>query len=62
MIRKGSKVRYIGDRFELAKGQTLTVLNKHRNGITLYFPIEKVGDKFRMRQCYMNIEDFEEVK
>lgn len=62
MIRRGAKVRYIGDRFEYAKGKVFKVLQKSHSGITLYFPCRYMDGSLHKQQVYMPISEFEEVK
>ena len=62
MIRRGVKVRYIGDRYDYAKGQVFTVLRKSYNGIILYFPTRYLDGSIHRQEVYMSLDDFEEVK
>lgn len=61
-IRRNSKVRYIGDRYDYAKGQVFRVLKKSYGGIFLYFPTKYLDGSIHRQEVYMSIEDFEEVK
>ena len=62
MIRRGAKVRYIGDRYDYAKGQVFTVRKKIRNFIELSFPMRYLGGEIHRMVVDMPISDFEEVK
>ena len=62
MIRRGTKVRYIGDRYDFAKGQVFTVRKKSRNGIFLLFPVRYLDGSIHRQEAYMSLDDFEEVK
>ena len=62
MIRRGVKVRYIGDRYDYAKGQVFTVLKKSCNGIYLYFPTRYLDGSLHKQEVYMSLDDFEEAK
>ena len=60
-IRKGSKVRYIGDN-ELGKGKVFTVHKKSYNHILVNFPIKYIDGSVHAQASYYPISDFKEVK
>jgi hypothetical protein len=62
MIRRGAKVRYIGDRYEYAKGQVFTVRKKTHSLIELSFPQRYLGGEIHRMVVAMPISEFEEVK
>ena len=62
MIRKGARVRYIGDKYEFAKGQVFTVRKRMNHLIDIYFPIRYLDGSLHNQLCAMDIKDFEEVK
>lgn len=62
MIRRGTKVRYIGDKYDYAKGQVFTVRKKIHSFIELSFPQRYLGGEIHRMVVDMPISDFEEVK
>lgn len=62
MIRRGAKVRYIGDRYEYAKGQVFTVRKKIHHLVELSFPQRYLGGEIHNMVVNMPIIEFEEVK
>jgi hypothetical protein len=59
-IRKGAKVKYIGDN-ELAKDQIFTVRKKTHHLIDVYFPCRYLGGEVHNQLVALPISDFEEV-
>lgn len=62
MIRRGTKVRYIGYRYDYAKGQVFTVRKKTHHLIELSFPQRYLGGEIHRMVVNMPISEFEEVK
>lgn len=60
-MRKGTKVRYIGDRYDYAKGQVFTVQKKVYGCIELYFPEKYPDGSIRRRYVSMWSGNFKEV-
>lgn len=58
VIRKGSKVRYIGKN-ELMKNKTYEVIKKQGNSITLYAPCKYANGEIHNVKCSMDISEFE---
>ncbi len=61
-MRKGTKVRYIGDRYDYAKGQVFTVQKKVYGSIELYFPQKYLDGSIHRQYVSMWAGHFEEVK
>ena len=62
MIRKGARVRYIGDKYEYAKGMIFTVRKKTQHLIDVYFPVRYLDGSLHNQLCAIPITEFEEVK
>ena len=61
VIRKGVKVRYIGNE-PLLKDKVFTVIKKSYNSISIYAPVEYSKGVVHTERCYRSICDFEVIK
>ena len=57
-IRKGAKVRYIGDK-ELGQGREFTVLRKSGNWVDIMFPVRYMGGDIHMDKTSLPLTEFE---
>ena len=62
MIRKGARVRYIGDKYEYAKGMIFKVVKKNHHLVDVYFPVRYLDGTYHKQLCSIPITEFEEVK
>ena len=60
-MRKGAKVRYIGDS-EIAKGKTFSVLHKYHNLIEIMFPLVYLDGEVHYDKQYRLMSEFELVE
>ena len=62
-MRKGTKVRYIGEKYkDIAKDQVFIVRKKEGSLITLYFPTVYLGGEIHNSKVALPISDFEIVE